>query len=130
QTLEAACRAEGLEPAGWREVPVEPAALGDQALASLPAIEQLVLAPPACDPEEAERRAFRARRRAERAGGLYVASLSFRTVTYKALCAAEELGRVYPDLRDPALAVPFAVFHQRFSTNTTPSWERAQPFRF
>ena len=61
--------------------------------------------------------------------GAYVASLSFRTVTYKALCAADQLGAFYPDLRDPALAVPFAVFHQRFSTNTTPSWERAQPFR-
>ena len=71
----------------------------------------------------------RARRRAERTPGAYIASLSFRTVTYKALCAAEELGRFYPDLRDPSLAVPFGIFHQRFSTNTEPSWERAQPFR-
>src|SRR5207249_7748980 len=58
-----------------------------------------------------------------------IASLSFRTVTYKALCASDELAHFYPDLRDPALAVPFGIFHQRFSTNTTPSWERAQPFR-
>ena len=68
--------------------------------------------------EEAERRAYRARKRAERTGGAYVCSLSFRTVTYKALCAADQLADFYPDLRDPALAVPFAVFHQRFSTNT------------
>ena len=61
--------------------------------------------------------------------GVYVASLSFRTVTYKALCAAAQLARFYPDLEDPELAVPFAIFHQRFSTNTEPSWERAQPFR-
>ena len=74
-------------------------------------------------------RAFRARRRAERTPGAYIVSLSFRTVTYKALCAAEELARFYPDLSDPTLAVPFGIFHQRFSTNTAPSWERAQPFR-
>ena len=61
--------------------------------------------------------------------GAYIASLSFRTVTYKALCAADQLEAFYPDLRDPALAVPFGIFHQRFSTNTAPSWERAQPLR-
>src|SRR5438128_1825330 len=81
------------------------------------------------DEDELEWRAYRARKRAERAGGAYVASLSFRTVTYKALCAADRLGAFYRDLQDPALAVPFGIFHQRFSTNTTPSWERAQPFR-
>ena len=59
----------------------------------------------------------------------YVASLSFRTVTYKALCAADQLAAFYADLRDPALEIPFGIFHQRFSTNTAPSWERAQPFR-
>ncbi len=124
--IEAACRQEGLEPLEWREVPVDTAALGAGALASMPRIEQLLLRRPHGD---AERRAYRARRRAERAGGAYIASLSFRTVTYKALCAADGLARFYPDLRDPGLAVPFGIFHQRFSTNTTPSWERAQPFR-
>src|SRR5206468_11487581 len=74
-------------------------------------------------------RAYRARRRAEPAIRSYVASLSFRTVTYKALCAADQLAAFFADLRDPALAVPFGLFHQRYSTNTTPSWERAQPFR-
>ena len=127
EALEEALRAEGLEPAGWREVPVERAALGGHALATMPAIAQLRLAP--CTAPDAEARAWRARRRAERSGLLYLASLSFRTVTYKALCAATQLARVYLDLRDPALAVPFAIFHQRFSTNTEPSWERAQPFR-
>ncbi len=87
------------------------------------------------DPEDAERRCFRAARRAAaaaRAAGvaLYLASCSTRTVTYKALCAADQLAAFYPDLADPAFAVAFAVFHQRYSTNTTPSWERAQPFRF
>jgi glutamate synthase (ferredoxin) len=130
ETIEAACREEGLQPAGWRSVPVDAAALGDEARASAPRVEQLVLAPPkGHDPEEAELRAYRARRRAERSGGAYIASLSFRTVTYKALCAADELAAFYSDLRDPALAVPFGLFHQRYSTNTTPSWERVQPFR-
>ena len=61
--------------------------------------------------------------------GVYVASLSFRTVTYKALCAATQLASFYPDLRDPEWTAALAIFHQRFSTNTEPSWERAQPFR-
>ena len=126
EAIERACREEGLEPLEWREVAVDTDALGDEALASMPRIEQLLLRRPAGD---AELRAFRARRRAERTPGAYISSLSFRTVTYKALCAADELARFYPDLRDPALAVPFGIFHQRFSTNTTPSWERAQPFR-
>jgi glutamate synthase (ferredoxin) len=125
--VEDACRAEGLRPAGWREVPTRTSALGVTAVASLPRIEQLVLLP--SEHPDAERRAYRARRRAERIPGVYVASLSFRTVTYKALCAAAQLARFYPDLEDPDFAVPFAIFHQRFSTNTEPSWERAQPFR-
>jgi glutamate synthase (ferredoxin) len=126
-TVEDACRAEGLEPAGWRTVPTNTSFLGVTAIASLPRIEQLLLAP--SELADAERRAYRARRRAERVAGVYVASLSFRTVTYKALCAAGQLARFYPDLEEPDLAVPFAIFHQRFSTNTEPSWERAQPFR-
>jgi glutamate synthase domain-containing protein 2/glutamate synthase domain-containing protein 1/glutamate synthase domain-containing protein 3 len=125
--VEDACRAEGLRPAGWRDVPTRTSALGVTALASLPRIDQLLLAP--SEHPDAERRAYRARRRAERVPGVYVASLSFRTVTYKALCAAAQLARFYPDLEDPEYAVPFAIFHQRFSTNTEPSWERAQPFR-
>ena len=127
--IEAACAAEGIEPLGWRDVPVDPEALGDVARATAPRIEQLFLRPLGAGarrgrasrvpgPEARRAEARRLRR-----------SLSFRTVTYKALCAADQLAAFYPDLRDPALAVPFAVFHQRFSTNTTPSWERAQPFR-
>ena len=128
--IEAACEAEGIGLAGWRKVPVDRDALGDSALATMPRIEQLVLVRPfGLGPDEAEARAYRARRRAERVRGAYVASLSFRTVTYKALCAADQLDAFYADLRDPTLEVPFAIFHQRFSTNTSPSWERAQPFR-
>jgi glutamate synthase (ferredoxin) len=126
--VEEACRAEGLEPFGWRDVPHDNAALGSTAAASVPRIAQLVLAP--CDAPDAELRAHRARRRAELVDGVYVASLSFRTVTYKALCAATQIASFYPDLREPDWAASWAIFHQRFSTNTEPSWERAQPFRF
>ena len=127
--VEAACAAEGLRVVSWREVPVEPFALGAGAAATAPRIAQAIVEPPPVAQDEAERRAYRARRRLDRAEGVYVASLSFHTVTYKALCGAAQLEVFYPDLADPGLAVPFGVFHQRFSTNTLPSWERAQPFR-
>ncbi|HZC29833.1 MAG TPA: glutamate synthase central domain-containing protein, partial [Gaiellaceae bacterium] len=128
--IEDACHAAAVDTGGWRDVPVRTAALGDEARATMPRVSQLVLRQPlGTTLDEAERRAYRARRRCAEIDGCYVASLSFRTVTYKALCAADQLSSFYPDLLDPSVAVPFAVFHQRFSTNTTPSWERAQPFR-
>jgi glutamate synthase (ferredoxin) len=128
--LEETCAAEGLGLGGWREVPTVPEALGGRARATMPRIEQLVLLRPyGASLDEAEVRAYRARRRAEATAGLYIVSMSFRTVTYKALCAADQLAAFYPDLRDPDLAVPFGIFHQRFATNSEPSWERAQPFR-
>jgi glutamate synthase domain-containing protein 2/glutamate synthase domain-containing protein 1/glutamate synthase domain-containing protein 3 len=128
--IEQACEVEGLDLGGWRRVPIRVEALGADARATMPDIEQLVLVRPfGVDGEEAERRTHRALRRAQRVDGAYVASLSFRTVVYKALCAADRLAAVFPDLDDRSLAVRFAIFHQRFSTNTSPSWERAQPFR-
>ncbi|MEA2448006.1 MAG: hypothetical protein QOK47_1643, partial [Actinomycetota bacterium] len=132
--VDRACVAEGLEVHSWRSVPIEESALGDQALQSAPLIEQaLLLRPVGTDIDEAERKAFRARRRIEQEATdlrLYVASLSFRTVTYKALCAADQLAIFYPDLADELCTGWFTFFHQRYSTNTTPTWERAQPFRF
>ncbi len=127
-----ACMTEGLRVTRWRPVPVAVDALGERAQATAPAIEQAVLAAPAGeDLAAAERRCWRARRRIERSGaGVYVVSMSFATVTYKALCAADQLGAFYPDLLDERCAAWFAIFHQRYSTNTTPTWERAQPFRF
>jgi glutamate synthase (ferredoxin) len=125
--------AEGLHPERWREVPVDPSALGDLARATRPSIHQVLIRPPAQG--DSERAAFRARKRIEsaaRRGGadLYVASLSFSRVVYKALCAADQLAAFYADLTDPTFEVPFAIFHQRYSTNTAPTWERAQPFRY
>ena len=85
--------------------------------------------------DEFERRLYRARRaidaRAAAAGlsDLYVASLSHRTLVYKALVRAVDLADFYDDLQQPEFATAFVTFHQRFSTNTLPSWSMTQPFR-
>ncbi len=129
RAVEEACRAEGITVRRWRSVPIDLEALGPSARASAPTIAQALLEPPAGDAGSIEAAAFRARKRLDDRGDVYAASLSFRTIVYKALCAADELAPFYADLRDPAVEVPFGVFHQRFSTNTEPSWERTQPFR-
>ena len=122
--VEDACRAEGLEPAGWRTVPTRTAELGLTALASLPRIDQLVLAP--TERADAERRAYQARRRAERVAGVYIASLSFRSVTSKRCARPGSSRGSTPTSRTRARG---AVRHlsPSISTNTAPSWERAQP---
>ncbi len=134
--VEDACRAEELALEGWRPVPMVPDALGESARRVAPAVEQGLLSRPAgLELDECERRCWRVRKRAEAAARtagirLYLASVSFRTVTYKAMCAADQLAVFYADLRHSAFEAAFVIFHQRYSTNTTPSWERAQPFRF
>ncbi len=133
--VEDECGRERLQVLRWRDVPVDPSALGEHARATRPRILQAVLRAPAADaPARAEQRAHRTRRRIDawaRAADrdVYVVSCSFATVTYKALAAADRLGSFYLDLLDPDLDAPFIVFHQRYSTNTAPTWERAQPFR-
>jgi glutamate synthase (ferredoxin) len=133
--VEEAARAEGLTDVEWRDVPVDVDALGDVARESKPYITQLLFSTDVEDSEERERVCFRARRRAEleartRGIDLHFPSWSFRTVTYKALASAPHLGNFYTDLANPDFEAPFAVFHQRYATNTRPTWERAQPFRF
>ncbi len=129
----AAAAAEGITVAGWREPPVDDSALGEQALASKPVLLQALLTGPAgCEPggADAERAALRMRRRLDQAdAAAYVSSCSFRTIVYKGLVAANRLGDFWLDLGDDRFEAAFTVFHQRFSTNTLPTWERAQPFR-
>jgi len=130
--VEAAADAEGIDVVDWRRPPTDGAQLGTLARQSQPRLLQAVLAnrSAAGNGVAAERAAFRLRRRIEAATtGTYVASCSFRTVVYKGLVAADLLGRYYLDLAEADFVAPFAVFHQRFSTNTLPTWERAQPFR-
>ena len=124
--VEEAAEAEGIRVVAWRVPPTDDAYLGDLARSTMPKMLQAVLEADRPD----ERATYRLRRRIERATeGTYVASCSFRTVLYKGLVNANVLSRFYPDLADERVAAPFAVFHQRFSTNTLPTWERAQPFR-
>ncbi len=133
--FEAACEVEGVGLVGWREVPTDPDAIGAIALRGQPALVQAIIRRPGgLDDTAAERVAYRLRRRARRQcteEGVrwYAVSCSFLTVTYKAMAAADQLAAFYPDLRDDRWESALAVFHSRFSTNTTPSWERAQPFR-
>lgn len=134
--VEARLRAEQLPIVFWRDVPVDPSTLGDQAYATQPKIEQVILARPAgYDPLTFERSLYRARKLIEREAAheglkdFYIPSFSSRTVAYKGLLVAPQLRRFYRDLQNPAYEVPLAVFHQRYSTNTFPNWFLAQPFR-
>jgi len=135
--LDDALAAEGLVVRGWRRVPIDPSVLGPEAAASAPDIRHVLVSRPAgMGPAGFDRALLLARRTAEAAGaanagleGFHVASLSRRTLVYKGLFVGGELGRFYRDLGSGAVRVPYAVFHQRYSTNTHPSWALAQPFR-
>jgi glutamate synthase (ferredoxin) len=131
---------EGVPILGWRDVPVEPAVLGPTARATCPTIRQAMIAAPAdggADEAAWERALYLARKTIERriadAGPelqpFFVCSLSCRTVVYKALLTGPQLPGFFADLRSPDYETAMAVFHQRYSTNTSPSWPLAQPFR-
>ncbi len=122
----------------WRKVPVDTAVLGQWARAQRPDIEQLIIArPQGLSGDETAKRLYLARRRAERAirsGGesvraTYIASMSAESVVYKGLMLASQLGAFYPDLHDSRVISSFALFHQRYATNTLPDWRLAQPLR-
>ncbi|HEY7681129.1 MAG TPA: glutamate synthase-related protein [Gemmatimonadales bacterium] len=127
----------GIPCLGWRDVPVDPGALGPIARASCPAIRQVFVGRPvhALDEEAWERALYLARRdlerEAEQAGldPFFICSFSCRTIVYKALLTGTQLPVFYPDLRYPEFESAVALFHQRYSTNTLPSWPLAQPFR-
>ncbi len=127
--------ARGFAPPVFRTVPTRPEVLGRKALSTLPMMDHVIAPPtaelsdPECDILQVERALYGIRRRFEAAlDGPYVASLSCRTLVYKGLMLADSLAEFFPDLEQPLLT-SFAVFHQRFSTNTFPSWELAQPLR-
>ena len=126
----------GLRLFGWRQVPVDPSCLGAKAAATRPAIEQILFEDTTDrGADELERALYLVRRRieqrarAEAVPELYVCSLSARDVVYKGMFLAEAIDQFYPDLRDERFVSPFAIFHQRYSTNTFPEWKLAQPFR-
>ncbi|MEZ5291604.1 MAG: glutamate synthase large subunit [Vicinamibacterales bacterium] len=136
--VEAIAREEGRSVLGWREVPVRLDAVGASAAAVAPAFEQVFVAAASGDDAATfERVLYVIRRRLERAlaempapgASTYVVSLSSRTLIYKGMLTASQIERCYPDLVDPRMASALALVHQRFSTNTFPSWPLAHPYR-
>ena len=122
---------ENLEVLGWRQPPIDPAVLGDQARDAMPQIEQVfVAAVDGCNGLELERRLFRLRKRSEREIGIYHPSLSMRTIVYKGMVTTLQLEPFFLDLSDERFESQLALVHSRFSTNTFPSWPLAHPFRF
>ena len=121
---------------GWRQVPVDVEVTGEKAKATRPEIEQIMIAGrPQISEDDFERELYIIRRRienrvlAEHINDFYICSLSSRTVIYKGMFLAEQLTAFYPDLLDQRFVSSFAIYHQRYSTNTFPTWRLAQPFR-
>ncbi len=121
---------------GWRHVPVDISVLGEKANATRPEIEQILIrCEKDIDHEQFERELYIIRRRIEKAVtasgiyGCYLCSLSCRSIIYKGMMLAEQVSTFYPDLQDDRFESGFAIYHQRYSTNTFPQWWLAQPFR-
>ncbi len=119
---------------GWRAVPTDFSILGPRSRDSVPVVRQCFLAPrtlPSAPTDAFELQLYRLRQELEaHADAGYYCSLSTRRIVYKGLLTPAQLAPFYADLRDPDFAAAFVVFHQRYSTNTQPSWALAQPFRF
>ncbi len=133
--LERELEKETLSVAGWREVPINPEVLGPIGQASQPQIWQVLINTPiGWREKDVERRLYMARRRLEQqmsdCEDFYVASLSGQVIVYKGLMMPADLPAFYPDLADLRLQSSICLFHQRFSTNTSPKWPLAQPFRY
>src|SRR5579859_6706105 len=130
---------------GWRDVPVDTTGLGEAVLAQMPVIRQAIIGrgPNIRDQDAHERkllavrkqtqnplRELAAKRKMPGLTELYIPSLSTRTVVYKGLLLAHQVATFYKDLTDPLTESALALVHQRFSTNTFPSWRLAHPYRF
>jgi glutamate synthase (NADPH) large chain len=125
---------------GWRDVPVDSSGLGESVKPTEPAQRQIFIAPGKgiADTDDFERRLFILRKvisntiydmKDPRTKGFYPVSLSSRTITYKGMLLAGQLGDYFKDLRDPRFESALALVHQRFSTNTFPTWSLAHPYR-
>ncbi len=124
---------------GWRKVPTDSSCLGEMSLRTLPEFQQVFVArPPEVGREDFERRLYVARRLIENQvatwsdrdySQFYIASMSSRTMVYKGMLTGSQMLPFFPDLRNPLFACSFAIVHQRYSTNTLPTWSLAQPFR-
>jgi len=126
----------GYDIYGWRQVPINVDIIGEKANATRPEIEQIMIAgDPGVTTERFEADLYIVRRlienaiEAEHIAHFYICSLSCRSVIYKGMFLAEQLTAFYPDLLDERFVSRFAIYHQRYSTNTFPTWRLAQPFR-
>ena len=126
----------GYQIYGWRQVPIDTSVIGEKANATRPEIEQIMIDNRRdIDDAQFERDLFLIRRRIERRllqeqiADFYFCSLSCRSLIYKGMFLAEQLTAFYPDLLDARFTSSFAIYHQRYSTNTFPTWRMAQPFR-
>src|ERR1700761_7281028 len=138
--IERIAQEEGAAVIGWRDTPVNGDAIGREARASQPYIEQLfVRRPKDIDEDTFERLLYRIRRRTENEieeseiegkEDFYVPSFSCRTLIYKGLMLAPQIEKFYFELANPLVASALALVHQRFSTNTFPSWKLAHPYRY
>ncbi|MGQ0607402.1 MAG: glutamate synthase large subunit [Chloroflexota bacterium] len=130
--IESRAEDEGLRVAGWRDVPVQRELVADRSASETPTIRQaIIVGDRRLTPLAFSRRLAILRRTVERdAPGLAVVSIGASQVVYKGLFVGDELGRFYDDLRADDLDARYAIFHQRYSTNTFPSWRLAQPFGY
>ena len=129
---------EGMQLIGWRDIPNDNSCLGWSVKPTEPFHQQIFIGRGAIDADEFERRLYILRKaisgrlyavRERRVSGYYPVSISSRTVIYKGMFLADQLGDYYPDLRDPDFESALALVHQRFSTNTFPTWSLAHPYR-
>ncbi len=122
---------------GWRQVPVNPKVLGEKANITRPEITQVLFKynDKGLIGKDLERKLYESRRKIEKEAiknaldGFYICSLSSKSIIYKGMFLAESISEFYIDLKDERFISRYAIFHQRFSTNTAPSWDLAQPFR-
>ncbi|RMH55988.1 MAG: glutamate synthase subunit alpha, partial [Candidatus Hydrogenedentota bacterium] len=139
--IEETLEAEGFEVLGWRKVPVDNTVIGEFARDLEPHIEQVFVKPkiPFQTEEEFERRLYICRKIIQKAirDGLprayhyfYIASLSCRTIVYKGMLISTQLSGFFRDLENPEMKSALAIVHQRYSTNTFPTWDLAHPFRY
>ena len=130
--FEVICEKNGVRLLGWRKVPVHPEILGEMARESMPEIRQAFLVRPEniSAGMEFDRLLYVIRREFEQSSDdTYICSLSSRTIVYKGMFLVKQLRAFYDDLRDPLYETAIAIVHSRFSTNTTPSWDKAHPYR-
>ncbi|WP_273320275.1 glutamate synthase large subunit [Vallitalea guaymasensis] len=130
---------ENLELIGWRHVPVNERACGLTARGTIPVVHQIFIKRGNLSATEFETKLYIVRKLVEKAireayhtytEAFYICSLSSKTMIYKGQLLARQIPEFYPDLKDPSMVSAIALVHQRYSTNTFPSWDRAQPFRF